>query len=110
MTIFLIYLAVVIAAIFNAAMDRLENAPAFNKSIFSHLDKRFWLKEVSWQYAKKIFGWKTDAWHICKTAMVISVIFGIVIADFTHWIHFFGLGATWNIVFVFFYHKALYRK
>lgn len=105
---FLAYLFVAIAAIFNAAMDRLENAPAFNKSIFNHLDKRFWLKELSWQYAKKIFGYKLDAWHLCKSAVVCLLV--ALVFFRVDWWHYFLLGATWNIVFVFFYKKVMYRK
>lgn len=107
--IIFIYSLVILAAIFNAAMDRTENIVAFNRSIFNHLDKKFWCKEISWQYAMKIFGWKADAWHICKSLMIISLILAVIVADNPHWLHFIGLGVTWNVVFTLFYHKILYR-
>lgn len=99
------------AAVCNAIMDRLENEPAFNRSIFKWKEKRFWSKEVSWQYAKKIFGYKLDAWHLFKSAMIMlmlsaCVLYKPVISPFIDIIIF---GAEWNIVFVLFYSKILKR-
>lgn len=39
---------IMLASVMNAIMDRVENIVAFNRSIFSHADKRFWCKEISW--------------------------------------------------------------
>lgn len=101
------YMLVAIAALFNAVMDRTENLVAFNRSIFNHLDQRFWCKEISWQYATKVFNWKADAWHIAKSAM-ICLLLGLVFIRVDWW-HYFTLGLTWNIVFNISYKKLLYR-
>jgi len=98
-----------IAAVCNAVMDRTENAPAFNKSVFNHFDVKFWLKEVSWQYATKVLGWKADCWHIAKSFLVIFIVISIMtyspilggVFDFIiFWI-------AWNLVFNLFYNKLL---
>lgn len=101
------YVIVFVAAILNAVMDRTENIVAFNRSIFSHLDKRFWCKEISWQYAMKIAGWKADAWHIAKSVMV-CLLLSLAFFDVLWW-EYLLLGLLWNVTFTFFYHKALYR-
>lgn len=101
------YTLIILAALFNAVMDRTENVVAFNRSIFNHLDQKFWCKEISWKYAKKIFGWKADAWHIAKSAMICLLI-GLIFFR-VEWWHYFLLGATWNVVFTFCYHKLLHR-
>ncbi len=107
MQYFLLYFIVALAALLNAVMDRCENIVAFNRSVFSHLDKRFWCKDVSWQYAKKTFGYKWDAWHMAKSA-VICLLLSVLFFNVAWW-HYFLLGVTWNVVFVFSYHKLLYR-
>jgi hypothetical protein len=38
-----------LAAICNSIMDLVENEPNYNKSIFRKLNKRVWLKTVSWE-------------------------------------------------------------
>lgn len=105
------YLLIIIAALLNAVMDRTENIVAFNRSIFSHMDKRFWCKEISWQYASKVFGWKADAWHIAKSAMIILLALAMIVFKSTGvwFIDLLMIGVTWNMVFVFSYHKLLYR-
>jgi hypothetical protein len=100
-----------LAAILNAIMDRLENLPAFNKSIFSHQDEKFWCKEVSWQYATKIFSWKVDAWHIAKSSMIILMALTAITFQSTGnvVIDLLLLGASWNLPFTVFYNKVLKR-
>lgn len=96
------------AAFFNAVMDSLENLPNFNKTIFKNLPKEFWLKEVSWQFAPKILGWKGDAWHISKSLWIICII-GTIISStilepmFRPWVNVIVLGLQWNGVFGLFY-------
>lgn len=107
MEIITAYLLIILAALLNAVMDRTENIVAFNRSIFSHLDQKFWCKEISWQYATKIIGWKADAWHIAKSGMICLLI--AIIFFHVPWWHYFILGVTWNVSFTFFYHKLLHR-
>jgi hypothetical protein len=99
------YILVLIAASFNALMDNLENQVAFNASIFKNWDKKFWCKEISWQYAKKIFGYKIDGWHLAKSMMICCLIGAIIIFKPWHqwWVHFISLGIIWNGSFDLFY-------
>jgi hypothetical protein len=97
---------VFLAAFFNACMDAFENSPNFDESIFKRLDKKFWCKDVSWHYAHRIFGYKFDAWHIAKSAMVICLVIAVVLFRPHHewWVHFVSIGLIWNATFVLFYH------
>lgn len=95
-------LFIILAACFNALMDATENTPNFNESILKGLDKKFWCKDISWQYAKKVFGWKLDAWHLSKSCMVICVC----MAAAPNWWGL-ALGVIWNIAFVIVYHLIL---
>ena len=62
----------ILAAVFNAIMDKLENEN-FYTSVFKNLNEKFWYKRESWKYAKKIFGYKIDGWHLAKSAMIICL-------------------------------------
>lgn len=91
-----------IAAILNALMDRVENEN-FSSSIFKNLNPKFWYKRESWKDAKKIGGWKFDAWHVAKSAMLCCLFlpYGFLIS----WIFFGIISLTWIIVFNLFYNK-----
>jgi hypothetical protein len=112
-------------AFFNAVMDATENEPNFNESIFKNLNRKFWLKTVSWEYAKRIRGYKFDAWHLAKSSMIVmfacvvvsGIFFGawvfehnspkvIVLAVITN----LAVGFTWVAVFTLFYHKIFKVK
>jgi hypothetical protein len=94
------YLLIAFAAALNAAMDILENEN-FHASIFAKLDQTFWYKRESWKTARRIFGWKLDAWHIAKSAMIVTLATAII----THEATAPGLqellliGAVWNLTF-----------
>src|ERR1044072_4898033 len=66
-----------LAGVFNAFMDSIEEGH-FQNSIFSKLDPKFWYKWESWKWAKTIFGYRFDAWHIAKSLMWTSVSLGAV--------------------------------
>lgn len=87
-----------LAAFFNALMDRFENESFFD-SRFASWNQKFWYKRESWKWAKKIFGYKIDAWHLSKSCMVIC----ITAAFSRNLIEFIVLGLMWNGVFNFFY-------
>lgn len=99
------YVLIFWAAFFNALMDTLENAPAFNASIFKNWKKEFWLKEVSWKYAKKIFSWKFDGWHCAKSLMIFCLIGAMIVFRPHHQllVHFISAGLIWNGSFNLFY-------
>lgn len=94
------YLLVAIAAALNAVMDILENEN-FHSSVFAKLDQSFWYKRESWKTARKIFGWKLDAWHIAKSAMIITLCIAIVTHEpiITGLKDLILLGIIWNLSF-----------
>lgn len=100
------YIFLFIAAFFNACMDAFENAPNFNESIFKNLNKKFWLKSVSWEYARKIFSYKLDAWHISKTLMLLClVLYAYTLnKDVSWWVTLLNFAIVWNGGFILFYH------
>lgn len=106
------YIFVALAAIMNSFMDAFENTPNFNESIFRNLDKKFWCKDVSWQYAERVFGYKLDGWHFAKTLMIVFVAGAIINFRPVHqfWVHLITIGVIWNVVFWLFYHKLFKVK
>jgi hypothetical protein len=98
-----------LAAFLNAIMDTLEEGH-FNNSIFKNLNQKFWFKYESWKYAKKIIGYPLDAWHICKTLMIICLA-GAVAPSVTffpnYWLNFLALGGMWNLIFNVLYNHLL---
>lgn len=117
MIIIISYVLVFIAAFFKACADAFENTPNFDESIFKNWNKKFWCKDVSWQYAKKLSikipfinkrvgSYKFDSWHLSISAMIFCMDGAMVIHFPDHnFFHFVGIGVLWNIVFVGFYHK-----
>ena len=103
-----IYILWFMAAILNAVMDRTENSVAFNRSIFNHLDPKFWCKDISWQYAKKTFAFKWDAWHMAKSGMIICIAASLLL-DGLKWWEFPIIGIVWNVTFNTFYNHILKR-
>lgn len=100
-----------VAAFFNALMDAVENENFF-ESIFKKWRQSFWYKRESWKYARKIFGYKIDAWHLFKSAMVLLIILSAVLyRPLIHpWVDVAICGIIWNGVFIFFYHKVFKIK
>lgn len=98
-------LLIALAAFFNACMDSFENENFF-ESIFKNLNQKFWYKRESWKYAKKIFGYRFDAWHLSKSAMIFCIVGAIILFNphFHWWIHFILFGIVWNVIFVITYH------
>ena len=123
-----------IAPIFNAIMDLVEAEP-FYQSIFfkapnstnSNVEtvtkwNNWWYKRISWAYAKKIFGYKIDAWHISKSLMIIFIVASAILFHFEEmlfntkflWINIslevVIRGLSWNTIFSLFYHKLFRSK
>lgn len=98
-----------IAALLNSVMDSLEEGHFYN-SIFRNLNPKFWYKYESWKYAKTILGYRLDAWHICKSLMVICLAAAVAnsVTIFpNYWLNFVALGVMWNITFNVFYNHIL---
>lgn len=92
-------ISVALAAFFNAVMDILENEN-FSSSVFRNRNPKWWYKRESWKWAKKVFGWKFDAWHVAKSTMVILMAVAIVsYKPIIGWWDIFIVGAVWNGVF-----------
>lgn len=106
------YALIVLAAFFNACMDCFENSPNFYESIFSHWNRNFWCKDISWQFAKKIGSYKLDSWHISKSLMIICWALAVVTMTIDHWwgIKLLSIGILWNVSFWLFYHKLFKVK
>lgn len=108
------------AAACNAVMDTL--AHHYWVSIFRDKKMSFWDPNTSWATAKKIFGYKLDAWHLFKSSMIIllalSVIVPIVWGPIDrvcewYWAAILLLtayGFAWNGVFNIFYNYVLLKK
>lgn len=105
------YALIVLAAFFNAFMDIVENEH-FYASIFSHWNPKFFYKRESWKYAKKVFSYPIDGWHIAKSLMIICFAFAIITMDLNHqwWVKLLTIGALWNGSFWLFYHKLFKVK
>lgn len=98
------YLLIALMAFLNACMDAFENENYF-ESIFKEWDQRFWYKRESWKWAKKIFGYHPDSWHISKSLFVICIAFlPSCKFDGDWWVIVLNVFVIWNLVFKFFYH------
>lgn len=100
-----------LAAFFNAIMDSVENEHILSTR-FAALPGKFWSKLVSWNTAKKLFGYKFDAWHLSKSAMVICIAFSLLLYKqlFGFWIDFLLIGCLWNHTFNGFYSNLFVKK
>ena len=105
------YLFIFFAAFFNACMDAWENENYF-ESIFKNWNQKKWYKRVSWQYAKKIFGYRLDGWHGAKSCMIICLMVAVILFKPHHqlWVHFISMGLIWNGTFTLFYHRIFKIK
>jgi hypothetical protein len=100
-----------LAAIFNAFMDTISEG-RFGRSIFKDWDPRFWYDWQSWKYAKKIFNYPLDAWHIAKSLMWASCGAAALTYEpiFPYWWLNLGvIGTTIILTFNLFYNH-IFRK
>ena len=74
----LFLLCILLAAIFNAVMDSIENEHIFS-TIFSKLNPSFWSKRESWNKSYTIMEYDVDAWHLSKSANIICWISAILL-------------------------------
>lgn len=110
-----VLLVAFLAGLINAFMDTIEEGK-FGNSIFSKLDPKFWYKWQSWKYAKKIFNYTVDAWHLAKSGWwtcfsIIGVVYKATGPIFPHWtLDFIAIGLTAMLTFNTFYNKIFKRK
>jgi hypothetical protein len=117
----IVLLLVALSAVFNSIMDSVENENFF-ESAFKKFNQKFWYKRVSWQFAKKLFDYKFDAWHISKSLMEMCRSLAIALAYYGKKLFETGnvcldvlslvviFGFLWNFTFWLFYHKIFKVK
>jgi hypothetical protein len=111
-----------LAAACNAVMDSVENEHIYD-TVFNPQRKNsaFWYKRDSWDKAKKIGGWKFDAWHLFKSIAVINLCLSAAFAATSDLALRWGLlaqvilkvvilGLTWNLSFNLFYNVIFKKK
>jgi hypothetical protein len=110
LTVICAILLIIAASFCKAVADTV--ADHFDTSIFSKLNPKFWDKKVSSEHARRIGGYKIDAWHLSMSAMIILLISAIIIYEnVAAWqLELIAAGIVWNIPFNFFYNKLLKRK
>ena len=118
---------IILAAICSSIMDTIANRAHFEKSIFSKLNQKYWLKTISWYnkykgrdpkkgYRFKFpFAWVSnflDGWHLFKMIMILLITASLAISMgwFGFWIDWLILGFAWNIPFNTMYNKILIKK
>jgi hypothetical protein len=101
---------IVLAAICNSIMDKISHH--FSTSIFKNLNQDFWNPNVSWKVAKRIFGWKYDAWHVFKSTMIVALCLAVVLHEpaLKWYYEILIAGAVWNGTFNLFYNRIFASK
>lgn len=103
-------LLIALASFLNAVMDRLENTPNFNESVFRNWDRGFWCKVDSAKRAT-VVGYRLDGWHLAKSLMIISLCLAVVLYE--PLIGFWDIalyGVLWCLLFELFYSYILKIK
>lgn len=101
---------IILAAICKAVADTLDDH--FSISRFKHLNPKFWDKNVSSEYAKRIFSYKIDGWHLFNSGMIVCFILAAVLHPFDKWHtdwywEILIAGISFNLAFNLFYNKIL---
>lgn len=101
---------IVVAAIFKAVADTVDHH--FDTSVFRRLNVAFWDRDISSDRAKRIGGYKVDAWHLCMSAMIILFILAAAFHKaYFAWYWELAIGwPLWNFPFNLFYNVLLRRK
>ena len=93
----------ILAAFFNAVMDKTKDTIQYDSSVFKRWGK-FWNDEEPTKFIPYT-KYKLNAWHLSKSLMIICICAAI---SCTIW-EFIIYGIIWNLVFNFMYNKALKR-
>ena len=108
--IFLYILFTSMAGIFWAVCDLVENENFYN-SVFRNLNEHFWYKRISWKYAKRVFKYPIDAWHISKSIAIICFVLSASFAPpLPWWLILLVGGVAYNLSFNLFYNKILRKE
>jgi len=105
------YIFILLAAIFNAVMDKTKDTIQFNSSAFRNLNPKFWNDEVSESVFILGTKYKPNAWHISKSCMIFCFAFAIIFyKPFINYIDFCVIGAIWILTFNLFYNHIFKRS
>ena len=100
---------IALCGILNAVMDTLDHH--FDTSVFKRFNPRFWSKATASVHAKFLpfTKYRVDAWHLAKTAMIISFCAAALKNDLGyHWvIQLVIMGVVYNLFFNLFYNQIL---
>lgn len=109
----MIFVLIILAAILNACMDRVETFIHFNDSVFYKLNPRFYSKMDSADAWRLPFTqYPVNFWHLCKSGMLCCLLatpfcYNILIQPIVDYVIF---GITYNVVFEQFYSRILKKK
>ena len=104
-------LFIILAGIGYAFIDRIDDEN-FRESIFKNWNEKFWYKRVSWIYAKRIFKYPVDAWHLGKSFVIISFVLAAVFYKpvVNWWLDALACGIIYIITFNIFYNRIFEKK
>lgn len=101
---------ILLAAIFKAIAD--TTLHHYDTSVFRKLSFQFWNPNESYKYARKIFKYPIDAWHLANSAMIVCFIVAVICYEQQlKWFWELAIaGISFNVVFGLFYDTLLRRK
>lgn len=101
---------VILAAIANALMDKIETEIQFNDSLFRKKNPAFWCKPISAHAVNFLpfTKYRIDCWHLAKSVWIWSTLAAVVFyrVYFNQVVDFLVMGLTYNAVFGLFYHTV----
>ena len=99
-----------LAPVFKALSNTVDHH--FDTSVFARQNPRFWDRDISSYNAKRIGGYKLDAWHLAESGMIWCMIFGTVLHQpKIEWYYEVAIaGAAWILIFNVFYNKLFLQK
>jgi hypothetical protein len=108
-------IAWILGAILNSVMDSLYSEH-IGETDFAKKNPSFWNKDISAHKAKMIGKYRLDAWHICKSLMILMMCASMLFYYYLPWYHLEILwidvikdviiaGLAWNIPFNTFYNR-----
>jgi hypothetical protein len=97
-------LLIALAAISKAVADTV--AHHFDTSVFKRYKRAFWDKNYSADFAKRIFNYKVDAWHLANSFMIVCFVASAPFTPPVEWYYFIpAAGFLYIVVFNLFYNK-----
>lgn len=81
----------------------------YDTSVFYGKNPKFWDRDVSETEAKRVFGYKFDAWHLSLSAMIVCFILALALREpkLAWYYELVIAGTYWNLMFNLWYNKIL---